>query len=221
MSHFTRFNCLYSHHPVHPRLWIEDFHEAPRTGKPFLFKPIHGKVSRQSVSGITVPIIGAVIPMHLAPASVVTPAGGEPPNCVEAEKHISYALTASPVGPVQIRACALELVEVAPEALARDFLPRQRGWSMWKQSDYGITPYWAACVKKQFSKNLDVDASNRVPGMAQATGRVSPLDAFFSPPADPRKPLIEITFQGYHLPGPETRAHLYKDDHLTPLPQRG
>ena len=25
VSHFARFNCLYSHHPVHPRFWIEDF----------------------------------------------------------------------------------------------------------------------------------------------------------------------------------------------------
>ena len=107
VSHFARFNCLYSHHPVHPRFWIEDFREAPRTGKPFLVKPIHGKVSRQSVWGITVPIVGAVTPMHPAPAIVVTPAGGEPPNRVEAEKHISYALTASSVAPVQDRACAL------------------------------------------------------------------------------------------------------------------
>ena len=36
VSHFARFNCLYSHHPVLPRFWIEDFFEAPRTGKPFL-----------------------------------------------------------------------------------------------------------------------------------------------------------------------------------------
>ena len=66
VSHFARFNCLYSHHPEHPRFWIEDFREAPRAGKPFLVKPIHGKVSRQSVWGITVPIIGAVTPMHPA-----------------------------------------------------------------------------------------------------------------------------------------------------------
>ena len=72
VSHFARFNCLYSHHPVHPRFWIEDFREAPRTGKPFLVKPIHGKVSRQSVWGLTVPVIGAVAPTHPAPAIVVT-----------------------------------------------------------------------------------------------------------------------------------------------------
>ena len=71
VSHFTWFNCLYSHHPVHPRSWSEDFREAPRAGKPFLVKPIHGKVSCQSVWGITVPIIGAVTPMHPAPAMVV------------------------------------------------------------------------------------------------------------------------------------------------------
>ena len=35
------------------------------------------------------------------------------------------------------------------------------------------------------------------------------------------KPLMEITLQGYHLPGPETKACLYQNDHLTPLPQRG
>ena len=29
VSHFARFNCLYSHHPVHPCFWIEDFREAP------------------------------------------------------------------------------------------------------------------------------------------------------------------------------------------------
>ena len=31
---------------------------------------------------------------------------------------------------------------------------------------------------------------------------------------------MEITSQGYHLPGPETKARLYQNDHLTPLPQR-
>ena len=260
VSHFARFNCLYSHHPVHPRFWIEDFREAPRTGKSFLVKPIHGKVSRQSVWGLTVPLIGAVTPTHPAPAIVVTPPGGEPPNRVEAEKHISYALTASSAAPVQDRACALELVEFAPEALARDVLPTRRDGSMWTQSDYGLTPYWAARVKKQFGKNPDVDAFNRVPGMAQATRWVSPLEDFFSTPEDPSKlywmcppyhrfsdsvwkirqeklraivvrpkwthrewwkPLIEITLQGYHLPGPETKACLYPNDCLTPLPQRG
>ena len=73
--------------------------------------------------GVTVPIIGAVTPMHPAPAIVVTPPGGEPPNHVEAKKHISYALTASSVAPIQDRACALELVEFAPEIFARDVLP--------------------------------------------------------------------------------------------------
>ena len=32
---------------------------------------------------------------------------------------------------------------------------------------------------------------------------------------------MEITLQGYHLPGPETKACLYQDDYFTPLPQRG
>ena len=32
---------------------------------------------------------------------------------------------------------------------------------------------------------------------------------------------MEITLQGYYLPGPETKARLYQNDHLTPLPQRG
>ena len=32
---------------------------------------------------------------------------------------------------------------------------------------------------------------------------------------------MEITLQGYHLPGLETKARLYQDDHLTPPPQRG
>ena len=245
VSHFARFNCLYSHHPVHPRFWIEDFREAPRTGKPFLVKPIHGKVSGQSVWGITVPIIGAVTPTRPAQAIVVKPPGGEPPNRVEAEKHISYALTASSVAPVQDRACAFELVEFAPETLAGDVLPTRCDGSMWTESDYGLTPYWAARVKKQFGKNPDVDAFNRVPGMAQATRWVSPLEDFFSTPADPSKlywmcppyhrfsdcvrkiwqeklraivvgpkwthrewwkPLMEITLQGYHLPGLETHT---------------
>ena len=187
VSHFARFNCLYSHHPVHLSFWIEDFGETPRTGKPFLVKPIHGKVSRKSVWGITVPIIGAVTPVHPAPAIVVTPPGGEPPNRAEAEKHISYALTASSVAPVQDRACALELVEFAPETLARDVLPARRDGSVWTNSDYGLTPYWAARVKKQFGKDPDVDAFNRVPGMAQATCWVSLLEDFFCTPADPSK----------------------------------
>ena len=172
---------------MHPRYWIEDFREAPRTGKPFLVRPIHGKVSCQSVWSITVPITGAVTPMHPAPAIVVKPPGCKPPNRVEAEKHISYALTASSVAPVQDGACALELVEFAPETLARDVLPTRRDGSMWTQSDYGLTPYWAARVKKQFSKNPDSDAFNRVPGMAKATRWVSPLEDFFSTPADPSK----------------------------------
>ena len=60
-------------------------------------------------------------------------------------------------------------VEFAPETLARDVLPARRDGSVWEQSDYGLTPYLAARVKKQFGKNTDVDAFNRVPGMAQAT----------------------------------------------------
>ena len=135
VSHFARFNCLYSHHPVHPRFWIEDFREAPQTRKQFLVKSIHGQVSRQSVWGITVQIIGAGTPMHPAPAIVVTPPGGEPPHRVEAEKHISYSLTASTVAPVQDRACALEVVEFAPETLARDVEagsdPRGHLWVTW------------------------------------------------------------------------------------------
>ena len=43
VSHFACFNCLYSHHPVHPRFCIEDFREAPRTCESFLVKPLHGK----------------------------------------------------------------------------------------------------------------------------------------------------------------------------------
>ena len=31
---------------------------------------------------------------------------------------------------------------------------------------------------------------------------------------------MEITLQGYHLPAPETKACLYQNDCLTPLPQR-
>ena len=104
VSHFARSNRLYSHHPVHPRFWIEDFHEAPEIGKMFLVKPIHGKVSRQSVWGITVPIIGAVTPTHPDPAIAVTPPGEGLPNHVEAGKHISYALTACSVAPVQDQA---------------------------------------------------------------------------------------------------------------------
>ena len=32
---------------------------------------------------------------------------------------------------------------------------------------------------------------------------------------------MEITLQGYHLPGPETKARLYQNDHVVPLPQQG
>ena len=32
---------------------------------------------------------------------------------------------------------------------------------------------------------------------------------------------MEITLQGVHLPGPQTEARLYQNDHLTPLPPRG
>ena len=138
---------------------MEDFRESRRSRKPFLVKSIHGKVSRQSVWGITVLIIGAVTPMHPAPAIVVTTPGGEPPNCVWAGKHISYALTASSVASVQDQACALELVEFAPEALAIDVLPTRRDGSMWKQPHYGLTPYWAARVKKRFGKNPHADPS--------------------------------------------------------------
>ena len=68
-------------------------------------------MSRQSVWGITILIIGAVKPMHPAPAIVVTPPDGEPPDRVQAKKHLSYALTASSVAPVQDQACAFKLVE--------------------------------------------------------------------------------------------------------------
>ena len=183
--------------------------------------------------------------MHPAPAIVDTPPGGEPPNRVDAEKHISYALTASSVAPVHDPACAREAVEFAPKTLFRDVLPTRRDGSVWKQSDYMFTPHWAARFKKRFGKSPDVDAPNRVPGMTQPTSCASPLDDFFSDPADPSKlywtcppyyrvsecvrkirqgklrailvgpewthsewwkPLLEITLQGYHLPGPETEV---------------
>ena len=113
VSRFARFSCSYSHHPVRAYFWIEHFREAPQTGKPFLVRPIHGKVSRQSMWGVTVQIIGAVTPRHPAPAIVVTPPGGEPPNRFEADKHISYALTASSVAPygiVHVRWTSLNLL---------------------------------------------------------------------------------------------------------------
>ena len=91
------------------------------------------------------------------------------------------------MAPVQYWACALELVEFASEALARDVLPTRHDGSVWTQSDYGLKPYWAAHVKKQFGKNPDVDAFDRVPGMTQATRWVSLLEDFFSTPADPSK----------------------------------
>ena len=147
-----------------------------------------------------------------------------------------------------------------PETLVRDVLPARRDASVWKQSDYGLAPYWAARVKEQFGKSPNEDAFNRVSGMAQTTRWISPLDDFFSDPADPSKlhwmcppyhqfsecvwkiwqkklpaivvgpkwthrewwkPLMEITLQGYHLPGPETKARFYQNDQLTPLPQQG
>ena len=117
--------------------------------------------------GITVPIIGAVTPTHSAPAIVVRPPGGEPPNRVAAEKHISSALTAFSVAPVQDRACALELVEFAPETLARDVLLHA-----------AMGPCGSSL--KQFAFNM-------VPGMAQATRCLLPLDDFFSTPADTSK----------------------------------
>ena len=42
-------------------------------------------------------------------------------------------------------------------------------------------------LKRQFTKSRDVDAFNRVPGMAQATRWVLPLNDFFFTPADPAK----------------------------------
>ena len=119
--------------------------------------------------------------MHTAPKSVVKPPCGEPPNRGEAEKHISYALIASSVAPVQDRACALELAELSAETLAPDVLPTRRDGSTWEQL------YWAARVKKQFGKTPHVDAFTRVPGMAQATRWVSPHDDFFSTPTDQPK----------------------------------
>ena len=59
------------------------------------------------------------------------------------------------------------LLNLTP-TLACDVLPTRRDGSMWKQSDYGFGPYWAAQVKEQFGESPDVDAFNRVPGMAQS-----------------------------------------------------
>ena len=99
----------------------------------------------------------------------------------------THPLPASSVAPVQDGACALKLVEFAPETLARDLLPARHDGSVWKQYDYGLAPYWAESVKKQFGKNPDVDAFNRVSAIAQATRLVSPLDDFSFTPADPSK----------------------------------
>ena len=77
--------------------------------------------------------------MQLAPVIQVTPPDGKPPNRVEAENHVFYALTASSVSPVRDQSCSLKLVGFAPEALPRDVPPTRRDGSMWKQSDYGLT----------------------------------------------------------------------------------
>ena len=58
---------------------------------------------------------------------------------------------------------------------------------MWKQSDYGLTPYWAECVKIKFGNNRDVDPFNRVQGIAQATRCILANNDFFSTPADTAK----------------------------------
>ena len=142
-------------------------------------------VQCHSVWGVTLPIIGAAIPKHRAPAIVVTPPDGEPPYCVEANKHISYALTASSVGPVQDLVCALELAEFAPEIVDGDVLSTRRDGSMWRQSDYGITSYAVERVKKKFGRNPDVDVFNRLSGMALATCWVPPHDDSSSIPVDP------------------------------------
>ena len=169
MTHFVCLDSLYSHRAVRARFWIEDFRGTPRTGKPSLVEPIDGTVSHQSVWRITFPTIATATPTLQASAIVVTPRDGEPFNRVEAENHLSCALTASSVAPLQDQACALELVQFAPETLARDVLPARRDGFIWKQSNYGLSPYWAERVKKQFGKNSNVDAFNRIPGMAQAT----------------------------------------------------
>ena len=257
VSHFARFNCLYSHHPVHPHLWIEDFREAPRTGKTFLVNPIHGKVSRQSVLGITVPIVGAVTSLQPAPAIVGTTPGGEPPNRVEAEKHISYALTASSVAPVQDRACALELLEFAPKPLPVMFYLHGVMGPRGKQCDHGLTPYWAARVKKILPKTLTwapsigskvwlrlpvgfrhwmisfppprtppacIGCALPIIGFSECVGKIrqeKPRAIVVGPRwthSELWKPLIAITLQGYHPLGPEIKARLYQNDHLTPLP---
>ena len=69
---------------------------STRKIKPQTSNLIHGKLSRQSVWGKTVPIIGAVTPMHPAPAIMITPPDGKSLNRVEAKKHISYALMIPP-----------------------------------------------------------------------------------------------------------------------------
>ena len=84
--------------------------------------------------GITVPIIGAVTQMHPAPAIVVKSPGGKPPNRVEAKQHLSNALTASSMAPVQDRACALGLLQSTPQTVARDVLSTGRDGSTLKQS---------------------------------------------------------------------------------------
>ena len=58
---------------------------------------------------------------------------------------------------------------------------RQDG-TKWTASNYGLTPYWAERVKKQFGKRPEVDSFNRVPDMAQAPQRVSPERDFFAEP---------------------------------------
>ena len=149
VRHFACFDCFSCHHPGHLCFWSEYFRETPGTGESFLVKPIHGKVSRQSMWGITVRIIRAVTPMHPTPAIVVTPLGAEQPNPLGAEKHICYA---SCVAPAQDAACELELVESAPEALAPDVPPTRRDGSIWEQSVHWLTPYWAARLKKRLGK---------------------------------------------------------------------
>ena len=125
--------------------------------------------------------------MHTAPAIVVGPPDGKPPNRVEAEKHISYALTASPVDPVQDRACALELVEFPPKTLpVMSYLHGAMGPCRSSQT-MASRRIGQSVLKIDSARNRTWNPSRRSRyGLGYPSG-LAPCDDFFSTPADPSK----------------------------------
>ena len=146
-------------------MWLEGSSKNPSTGCPIVLKPVKGELRRQGLTQVR-----AIAEKEI----------GADSDCLLAREYeYTRPLTQSSTCPVQNKLDSLVLTKFAPEPFLKDKLSKRQDGSVWSRSDYGLTPYWAERIKRQFNMRPNVDGFNRVPAMAQAAMHVTRKEDFF------------------------------------------